>query len=182
MDAVSRGARVGAGRRGGLIWLSCTLPEMNPIPFAPPILVHDGLVISQTPNIILYLSARVGPIDFNLSDDNAEPHTTKLKHNPATLADASTFHQQAFLLTVLDLANDVRLSILASSATVELTTSARRFTTRTTPSARRIITRIKRMPLSCEPRASAKVARQSTSRTSSRTSPNRRAASSRAKV
>ncbi|KAI1460994.1 glutathione S-transferase domain-containing protein [Annulohypoxylon moriforme] len=34
--------------------------EQNPPPFAPPILKHGDLVISQTPNILMYLGPRLG--------------------------------------------------------------------------------------------------------------------------
>ncbi|KAI0010103.1 hypothetical protein F4779DRAFT_627413 [Xylariaceae sp. FL0662B] len=43
--------------------------DHNPPPFAPPILRHGDLVISQTPNILLYLGQRLGLAP----DDDAHP-------------------------------------------------------------------------------------------------------------
>lgn len=86
--------------------LSFPLPrsDVNPTPFAPPYLLHKDLVLSQTPNILLYLSGRVGPIDLG---DGA-----KAAKGPATLDDASTFHHQELLLTILDVNNEASLTRL----------------------------------------------------------------------
>jgi hypothetical protein len=67
----------------------------------------EPTVISQTSNIILYLSARVGQVDLAAKDD--EPKSKKTKSSPDTLADPETFHKQELLLTILDLNNEVRV-------------------------------------------------------------------------
>lgn len=84
--------------------------DVNPTPFAPPYLLHKDLVLSQTPNILLYLSGRVGAIDLG---DGA-----KAAKAPATLDDASTFHHQELLLTILDVNNEVSLKGLCSFYTL----------------------------------------------------------------
>jgi len=44
---------------------------INPPPCAPPILKHGDLVISQTPNILLYLGPRLGLVPDNNEDPDA---------------------------------------------------------------------------------------------------------------
>jgi glutathione S-transferase len=56
----------------------------SPPPLAPPILKHGGLTLSQTPNILLYLGARLGLAP----DAAADP--------------GGPFHVHALALTVLD--------------------------------------------------------------------------------
>ncbi|KDE07000.1 hypothetical protein MVLG_02736 [Microbotryum lychnidis-dioicae p1A1 Lamole] len=98
--------------------------EDNPTPFAPPILVVKSsgsdkveAVISQTPNIISFLSARVAPIgldserpaaasEASAEQENQQPDTKRLKHAKASLDDVSHFHQQELLLTILDVVNE----------------------------------------------------------------------------
>lgn len=43
---------------------------LNPPPFAPPVLRHGDLVISQTPNILLYLAPKLGLIPSHEEDSN----------------------------------------------------------------------------------------------------------------
>ncbi|KAI0171703.1 glutathione S-transferase domain-containing protein [Hypoxylon sp. FL1284] len=45
--------------------------ELNPPPLAPPILRHGDLLISQTPNILLYLGPRLGLV--HAEDDEDHP-------------------------------------------------------------------------------------------------------------
>ncbi|GAA5916431.1 hypothetical protein JCM5296_000054 [Sporobolomyces johnsonii] len=81
--------------------------DKNPLPFAPPILRHGSTVISQTPNILLYLATHLtSPIDLESGADAGEPASKKSKHSPATFDDAATFHAHAFALTALDAANE----------------------------------------------------------------------------
>ncbi|GAA5948491.1 hypothetical protein JCM21900_002727 [Sporobolomyces salmonicolor] len=79
----------------------------NPLPFAPPILRHGTTVISQTPNILLYLATHLtSPIDLESGADAGEPASKRAKHSPATFDDPSTFHAHAFALTALDAVNE----------------------------------------------------------------------------
>ncbi|SCV69009.1 BQ2448_2029 [Microbotryum intermedium] len=70
-------------------------------------------VISQTPNIISFLSTRVGPIDLDsehaeasVDTEDQQPDTKRVRHSKATLDDVSHFHQQEMLLTILDVVNE----------------------------------------------------------------------------
>ncbi|KAI1269665.1 glutathione S-transferase [Xylariaceae sp. FL1019] len=66
---------------------------LNPPPLAPPILRHGDLVISQTPNILLYLGPRLGLV----------PTPEEADGNQDTL-----YHVNALALTALDgLSNEV---------------------------------------------------------------------------
>jgi len=53
-------ARRPAGEGGGVRNLAALMAELAPPPFAPPILVAGGEVISQTANILLFLGLRHG--------------------------------------------------------------------------------------------------------------------------
>eukprot|EP00271_Cylindrocystis_brebissonii_P001993 TRINITY_DN12345_c0_g1_i1.p1 TRINITY_DN12345_c0_g1~~TRINITY_DN12345_c0_g1_i1.p1 ORF type:complete len:273 (+),score=42.66 TRINITY_DN12345_c0_g1_i1:109-927(+) len=69
---------------------SAAQDEYNPPPLAPPILRHGSLLLSQTPNILLYLGPRLGLVP-------------DLEHNPDAL-----YHVNALTLTALDgLSNEV---------------------------------------------------------------------------
>ncbi|KAI8958295.1 hypothetical protein F5Y11DRAFT_360149 [Daldinia sp. FL1419] len=46
--------------------------DLNPPPFAPPILRHGDLLISQTPNILLYLGPRLGLVPSDDDDEHPE--------------------------------------------------------------------------------------------------------------
>lgn len=74
--------------------------------------MHGDVVISQTPNILLYLAARLPPVDLDApvatAEAGAEPATKKAKVALPTLEDASTFHQNELALSILDLVNEVR--------------------------------------------------------------------------
>lgn len=52
--------------------------ELNPPPLAPPILKHGDLVISQTPNILLYLGPRLGLAPKISGDDDGIYHVNAL--------------------------------------------------------------------------------------------------------
>ncbi|KAK4705455.1 hypothetical protein P7C70_g745, partial [Phenoliferia sp. Uapishka_3] len=77
----------------------------DPTPFAPPVLDHDGLVISQTPNILLYLGARLPKIDLSAAP-GAEKGGGNVVAKPMQ-PDAHTYHVNELALTVLDLVNEV---------------------------------------------------------------------------
>ncbi|KAI0484040.1 glutathione S-transferase [Xylariaceae sp. FL0804] len=71
--------------------------DLNPPPLAPPILRHGDLVISQTPNILLYLGPRLGLVPpAAAEDDDADA-----ARNPAD-PDA-VYRVNALALTALDL-------------------------------------------------------------------------------
>ena len=73
--------------------------DENPTPFAPPVLRHGKTVVSQTPNILLYIATRVGPVDLEgEGSSSGEPMST---NEPAL------FHALAHTLTILDLNNEV---------------------------------------------------------------------------
>ncbi|GAA5931907.1 glutathione S-transferase [Sporobolomyces koalae] len=79
--------------------------EINPIPFAPPVLRHGQNVISQTPNILLYLSTRLrNPIDLASSEDATARASGD--YSPPTCDDVALFHVHAMTLTILDLNNE----------------------------------------------------------------------------
>ncbi|CCG81130.1 Putative uncharacterized protein [Taphrina deformans PYCC 5710] len=59
-----------------LIDASFTGREGNPPPFAPPILHHDGLWLSQTSNILLYLGPRLGLVP---ADEAGRLHTNQMQ-------------------------------------------------------------------------------------------------------
>ncbi|BGP13938.1 hypothetical protein JCM10213_003853 [Rhodosporidiobolus nylandii] len=81
--------------------------DKNPVPFAPPILKHGDVVISQTPNILLYLATHLSsPIDLDSSVGDGEPASKKSKGSPASVDDPSTFHAHALALTALDATNE----------------------------------------------------------------------------
>ncbi|GAA6027008.1 hypothetical protein JCM8097_006035 [Rhodosporidiobolus ruineniae] len=81
--------------------------DKNPHPFAPPILKHGDTVISQTPNILLYLATHLtSAIDLDAAAEGDEPASKKTKASPASVDDPSTFHAHALALTALDLANE----------------------------------------------------------------------------
>lgn len=56
--------------------------DLNPPPFAPPILRHGDLLISQTPNILLYLGPRLGLVP---SEDDEEHPDALYKINQLAL-------------------------------------------------------------------------------------------------
>ncbi|KAI0834015.1 hypothetical protein F5Y06DRAFT_290092 [Hypoxylon sp. FL0890] len=56
--------------------------DLNPPPFAPPILRHGDLLISQTPNILLYLGPRLGLVP---SEDDEEHPDALYKVNELAL-------------------------------------------------------------------------------------------------
>ncbi|BGP38013.1 hypothetical protein JCM10449v2_001940 [Rhodotorula kratochvilovae] len=57
--------------------------DTNPLPFAPPILKHGSTVISQTPNILLYLATHIAsPIDLDAGGEEGEPASKKAKASP----------------------------------------------------------------------------------------------------
>ncbi|KAK4058824.1 hypothetical protein OIO90_000270 [Microbotryomycetes sp. JL221] len=74
--------------------------DKNPLPFAVPVLRHNDVVISQVPNIVLYLSSRLPPIDL-------DGESTNTAQTPAPLHDLSTFHWLEQLMTILDMNNEV---------------------------------------------------------------------------
>ncbi|GAA6016530.1 hypothetical protein JCM10207_002829 [Rhodosporidiobolus poonsookiae] len=89
-------------------YLDGTFPgnDKNPVPFAPPILQHGEVVISQTPNILLYLATHISaPIDLDSSDEG-ERAAKKTKASPASVDNPDLFHAHAFALTALDCANE----------------------------------------------------------------------------
>ncbi|KPV75944.1 uncharacterized protein RHOBADRAFT_14034 [Rhodotorula graminis WP1] len=60
--------------------------DANPLPFAPPVLKHGSVVISQTSNILLYLATHASALSVD---------------------DPALFHAQELALTVLDLNNEI---------------------------------------------------------------------------
>ncbi|GAA5978897.1 hypothetical protein JCM11641_003607 [Rhodosporidiobolus odoratus] len=81
--------------------------DTNSLPFAPPILKHGDVVISQTPNILFYLATHISsPIDLDSSEET-EPANKKAKTSPASIDDPAIFHAQALALTALDCTNEV---------------------------------------------------------------------------
>lgn len=87
------------------------LADKNPLPFAPPILKHGDVVISQTSNILLYLATHLeNPIDLSPSpspSSESEPSPAK-KANPSSpsLSDSSIYHINGIALTILDFNNE----------------------------------------------------------------------------
>ncbi|KWU44921.1 glutathione S-transferase [Rhodotorula sp. JG-1b] len=65
--------------------------DKNPLPFAPPCLKHGDVVISQTPNILLYLATHI---------------SAPAKASAASVDDPATFHANELALTILDLNNE----------------------------------------------------------------------------
>jgi glutathione S-transferase len=53
-------ARKPAAEGGGVQALARNLSALTPPPFAPPVLVSDGLAIAQTANILMFLGPRLG--------------------------------------------------------------------------------------------------------------------------
>ncbi|GAA5888066.1 hypothetical protein JCM6882_000270 [Rhodosporidiobolus microsporus] len=81
--------------------------DKNPVPFAPPILKHGDVVISQTPNILLYLATHLtSPIDLESSPKGGEPASKKAKASPASFDDPATWHAHGLALTALDATNE----------------------------------------------------------------------------
>ena len=82
--------------------------DKNPLPFAPPCLKHGDVVISQTPNILLYLATHISaPVDLDSSGaEGAEPAKKKAKASAASVDDPATFHANELALTILDLNNE----------------------------------------------------------------------------
>ncbi|GJN88483.1 hypothetical protein Rhopal_001449-T1 [Rhodotorula paludigena] len=81
--------------------------DKNPLPFAPPALQHGEVVISQTPNILLYLATHiVSPIDLEAGGEEGEPASKKTKASPLSVDDPALFHALGFTLTILDLNNE----------------------------------------------------------------------------
>lgn len=52
--------------------------DQNPPPFAPPVLKHGDLIISQTPNILLYLGPKLGLVPDTEADPNGVYHVNQL--------------------------------------------------------------------------------------------------------
>jgi glutathione S-transferase len=88
-------AREPASQGGGEGALARRLRTLDPEPFAPPVLVADGLVIAQTANILFFLGARhglapaeeagrlwVNQLQLTLADLVAEAHDA---HHPISL-------------------------------------------------------------------------------------------------
>lgn len=82
--------------------------DKNPLPFAPPCLKHGDVVISQTPNILLYLATRISaPVDLDSGGaEGGEPAKKKAKASAASVDDPATFHANELTLTILDLNNE----------------------------------------------------------------------------
>ncbi|GAA5820491.1 hypothetical protein JCM10212_003817 [Sporobolomyces blumeae] len=97
--------------------------DRNPLVFAPPVLKHGRVVISQTPNILLYLSTHVASlIDLSSrsggdpepgssasTDDVSSQSKKKVKVSPQSLTDdddATVYHVNSLVLTILDLNNE----------------------------------------------------------------------------
>ncbi|GAA5884228.1 hypothetical protein JCM16303_002416 [Sporobolomyces ruberrimus] len=80
----------------------------NPLPFAPPILKHGEVVISQTANILLYLATHLdSAIDLSPDSSSSDPSPAKKsKPSPPALQDASIYHVHGLALTILDLNNE----------------------------------------------------------------------------
>ncbi|KAK4096702.1 glutathione S-transferase [Parathielavia hyrcaniae] len=66
-------AFAGGGIDEVLAFVQAKVPDdgINPQPFAPPILKHKDLVISQTPNILQYLGTRLGLVPNADNDPNS---------------------------------------------------------------------------------------------------------------
>ncbi|BGP46106.1 hypothetical protein JCM10450v2_001946 [Rhodotorula kratochvilovae] len=81
--------------------------DTNPLPFAPPMLKHGSTVISQTPNILLYLATHIAsPIDLDAGGEEGEPASKKAKASPLGVDDPALFHAHGLALTILDLSNE----------------------------------------------------------------------------
>ncbi|GAA5904916.1 glutathione S-transferase [Sporobolomyces salmoneus] len=81
--------------------------DKNPVPFAPPILKHGDVVISQTSNILFYLATHLdSPIDLSTSPSSDPSPSKKLKPSPRSLQDSHLYHVNALALTILDLNNE----------------------------------------------------------------------------
>lgn len=65
--------------------------ENSPPPFAPPILKHGGLIISQTPNILMYLGPRLG-LAGNTSNDVYKINTLALTALDGFSNEAHNYH------------------------------------------------------------------------------------------
>ncbi|GAA5916600.1 hypothetical protein JCM8208_002120 [Rhodotorula glutinis] len=82
--------------------------DSNPLPFAPPILKHGSVVISQTSNILLYLATHISsPVDLDAGGAEGEPASKKAKASALSVDDPALFHAQELALTVLDLNNEI---------------------------------------------------------------------------
>jgi glutathione S-transferase len=95
-------ARLPAPEGGGETALARRLRELNPRPFAPPVLVDGDLAIAQTANILLYLGPRLGlapddeagrllvnQLQLTIADAVDEAHNT---HHP--IASAAYYEDQ----------------------------------------------------------------------------------------
>jgi len=82
--------------------------DKNPLPFAPPILKHGDTVISQTPNILLYLSTHLtSPIDLDSSPSESSSSSSQPDASPLlTLSDPLVYQLHSLILTILDLNNE----------------------------------------------------------------------------
>ncbi|GAA5868508.1 hypothetical protein JCM8547_006294 [Rhodosporidiobolus lusitaniae] len=83
--------------------------DKNPLPFAPPVLRHGEVVISQTPNLLLYLATHLTTsIDLDAKPKGGqEPASKKSKTSPSSVDDPATFHAHALALTALDATNEI---------------------------------------------------------------------------
>ncbi|TNY22503.1 glutathione S-transferase [Rhodotorula diobovata] len=82
--------------------------DSNPLPFAPPVLKHGSVVISQTSNILLYLATHVSsPIELDAGGEDGEPASKKAKASALSVDDPKLFHAQELALTILDLNNEI---------------------------------------------------------------------------
>jgi glutathione S-transferase len=70
--------------------------ETNPKPFAPPTLKHGDKVISQTSNILLYLSRRLPELEYE-----------GVKSPKQGVEDGEMFQVNGFVLTMMDLVAEV---------------------------------------------------------------------------
>jgi glutathione S-transferase len=77
-------ARAPASEGGGEGALARRLRTLDPEPFAPPVLVADGLVIAQTANILLFLGGRHG---LAPADEAGRLWTNELQLTIADLVD-----------------------------------------------------------------------------------------------
>lgn len=85
--------------------------ESNPTSFAPPVLIHNKLVLSQTASILLYLSSQLPPLDLDDEDNKeGEPKEKKKKASHPSLTGPATLHTNSFVETLFDLNDQVHFS------------------------------------------------------------------------
>lgn len=85
-------ARLAPGQGGGTAALAAFLQDAMPLPFAPPVLVADEIIVAQTANILMFLGQRhnlapddeagrlwVNQLQLTIMDLVAEAHDT---HHP----------------------------------------------------------------------------------------------------